>query len=101
MNPLGWALATVLSALVFLVWQHAPFWIAGVIVAFAAVLLLAYVGAYLFFMLKNPDALRSERFTLSKMQIEKSQIGDTLHGFKSGDLTDHMPAMLPMPEEND
>jgi uncharacterized protein YacL len=94
MNPLGWILGLLLSTVSILVWEHAPTWLIVTIAALSIFLVLAYVGAYLFFMLKNPDALRSERFTLSKMQIEKSQLGDTSHGFNEIDTSLHSPAAL-------
>jgi len=81
MNPIGWALATVLSTLVGSIWAHAPMWVVGLISAFAGIVLTVYLFGYIYFMFKNPDALRSERFTLSKMAIEKSIVGDTLQGF--------------------
>jgi hypothetical protein len=37
--------------------------------------------AYFFLLFNDRDALRSERFTLSKMAIEKSVTGDSLKGF--------------------
>ena len=39
-----------------------------------------YLLSYVYYALKNPDALRSERFTLSKMAIEKNLIGDDKAG---------------------
>ena len=42
---------------------------------------LIYFIAYCYFMVKSPDALRSEKFTLSKLAIERSVIGDNLTGF--------------------
>ena len=37
-------------------------------------------GAYIYFMLKRPEMLRSERFVLEKLAIEKSTFGDNLQG---------------------
>ena len=48
-------------------------------VAFSLVLLLG-CGAYIYLLLKNPDALRSERFTLEKLRIERGLVGDNLSG---------------------
>ncbi len=39
-----------------------------------------YLAAYIFFMIRSPDALRSEKFTLSKLAIEHSAKGDNLSG---------------------
>lgn len=49
---------------------------------------VAYMAAYFILLFKNPDALRSERFTLSKMALEKSVTGDSLAGFTALELGD-------------
>jgi hypothetical protein len=79
--PIGWALATVLAALTGTSFTNVNPWIPVVLAIFASLLLILYVGAYIYFMLKSPDSLRSERFTLSKMALEKSVKGDNLGGF--------------------
>jgi hypothetical protein len=45
------------------------------------VVLVVFLAAYVFLLIKNPDALRSEEFSLSKMALEKGLIGDTTSGF--------------------
>lgn len=50
------------------------------LLAFLAIELLAILSSYLYFAFKNPDCLRSETFTLSKLAIEKGQIGDGTNG---------------------
>jgi hypothetical protein len=39
-----------------------------------------YIVAYVYFALRDPDALRSESFALRKMAIQKGIIGDDLMG---------------------
>ena len=39
-----------------------------------------FLGSYIYFAMKQPDALRSEKFTLSKMAMEKNLIGDNRAG---------------------
>jgi hypothetical protein len=82
LNPLGWAFATVLSALIGAKVADAPQSIITLLSVFASLILAVFLFAYIYFMFKQPDALRSEKFTLSKMAIEKSVIGDSLKGFK-------------------
>ena len=95
--PLGWALGLVLASLIVAIWEHAVMWVIVLLSVCSSVLLVAYIIAYFFFMVKNPDALRSEQFSLSKMQIEKSQIGDTSHGFQEIEATANVRANLPEP----
>jgi hypothetical protein len=42
---------------------------------------LLYIGAYVYFAWRAPDYLRSEKYTLSKLAIEKSVKGDNIRGF--------------------
>jgi hypothetical protein len=81
LQPLIWLSSLFLVALVSSVSVHAPAWVVVALCSGTGVILVTFVFAYLFFVLKNPDALRSERFTLTKMQIEKNQLGDTIRGF--------------------
>src|SRR4051812_35339756 len=81
MNPISWALAILLSSLLGSVGVGAPGWVTVMLAVFTSVTMLLYLGAYVYFMVKNSDALRSERFTLSKMAIQNSLRGDTLRGF--------------------
>ena len=41
--------------------------------------------AFLYFMIKSPDALRSERFELEKMAMERGLLGDSIQGEVSPD----------------
>ncbi|HEY4281453.1 MAG TPA: hypothetical protein VGM62_00200 [Chthoniobacterales bacterium] len=70
-----------LSGLLIATGEHAPTWMTVLLAAFLSLTVLAYIGAYALFAVKNPEALRSERFTLSRMAIEKSTKGDSLAGF--------------------
>jgi uncharacterized membrane protein len=74
---MGGLLATALLASAF---ERAPPWMS----IFFAVLLgldfVAFLAAYAFFAYKAPDSLRSERFYLQKMAIERGLVGDSLTG---------------------
>src|SRR5437660_10406471 len=80
LQPLGWLIGTLTLGLVLLPLSSAPAW---TLVLFAVLLgscVLLYLICYVYFALKNPDALRSEKFTLSKMVLEKNLIGDNTFG---------------------
>jgi hypothetical protein len=98
MNPLAWALGIVLSALLIAADMHnvVPTWVFLLLGIAACVIVLAYLTAYFILLFVDRDALRSERFTLSKMAIEKSVTGDSLRGFTAIELGDQK--ILPAPE---
>ena len=57
-------------------------WLLGLIVGDAGL----FGIAFLYFMFKSPDALRSESFELEKMAMERGFFGDSLQGsFVQGD----------------
>ena len=65
--------------------DKAPQWTIIAMITFLALTILIYLGSYIYFALKNPDALRSEKFTLSKIAIEKNLIGDSNVGLHEMD----------------
>ena len=76
--PLFWVLALIgicLAIFASLDFKQKTFVIITFIVLFVIVLIIIII-AYVFFMLKNPDYLRSESFTLSKIALEKGILGD-------------------------
>jgi hypothetical protein len=52
----------------------------GVLSGCLVLLVLGFLGAYAYFALNNPDALRTERYTLTKLAIEQHLRGDDLAG---------------------
>ena len=80
LHALQWTIGLFLSAMALLVVGGAPTWLLiGVCVALSLVLLV-FLGSYLYLLFSNPDALRSEHFSLSKMAIEKGLVGDNVSG---------------------
>jgi hypothetical protein len=55
-----------------------------------AIAVLLFCGTYVYLVLHDIDALRSEQFTLEKMRLEKGVLGDSLSGFR--EVTDHSAA---------
>jgi len=55
-------------------------WVTVTIGISFATVLAVFLGAYVYLLLKQPDALRSEQFTLSKLAIEKGMVGDSVAG---------------------
>ena len=59
-------------------------------VFFAALMIVSFVfllGWYSYFAINDPDALRSERFAIQKLSIERGSIGDSAAGvFPVGEI---------------
>lgn len=58
----------------------APTWLLIAVGVGLALTMLTFLGAYIYLLIKLPDALRSESYSLSKMAIEKGLVGDNLLG---------------------
>jgi hypothetical protein len=77
LHALQWGMGMLLCSIPLSLAAKAPTWILIVLVAALGLLFLTFVGSYIFLLSKNPDALRSESYTLSKMAIERGLIGDS------------------------
>jgi hypothetical protein len=74
-----------------------PTWVLLLLGTAVGVIAGAFLIAYFVLLFVDRDALRSERFTLSKMAIEKSITGDSLMGFAALELGKQ--EVLSVPEE--
>ena len=98
MTDLRWFLAILVFGLLAAFKYNAPVWILVVLAVLLVSAVLLFMGMYVFFAVRSPDLLRSEKFTLSKMAIEHTLKGDNLAGFLD------MPQQLPLaqtPAKND
>jgi hypothetical protein len=80
LNPLAWLLGLLLSGTIGAVKFKTPGWLVitlGVLSLFTALL---YLASYVYFMIYDRDSLRSERYLLGKLAINKGVIGDDLAG---------------------
>ena len=69
-----------------LVLAEVPAWFVILMAVFLTLSVLTYLGTYLYCLFNNPDALRSETYTIRKMAIERGLIGDDVSGiFEVGD----------------
>lgn len=88
LNPLRWFIGFITFAIVVVAVYGMP--AAGNVqeslILYLMVLLFiaasVYLGCYIFFAIRDPDSLRSERFKLNKMVIEQRIYGDSETGYK-------------------
>lgn len=83
LHPLLWGIGIFSAAITGILKAGAPDWLLVIVTALFFLCSVTFIGAYLYFMFKNPDALRSERFTLNKMAMERGFIGDDYAGLSA------------------
>lgn len=81
LQPLAWLLVILGAILLGAFRYQSTRWIAIVLMSFLGLGVFVYLGSYIFLLLNNIDATRSERFTLEKMALQQSQLGDDQAGF--------------------
>lgn len=90
LKPLTWFLSILIGGLILLIRLKAPNWI---LVLFAIILCLVisiFFFAYVYCLFKDRDALRSEKYSIQKMAIEKGIVGDNIVGVINGVKTQQL-----------
>ena len=101
LRDLRWFAGIVLTTLLAALHFKAPHWVLVCLAGLVGIVSFVYLGAYVYFALRSPDSLRSEKFTLSKMAIERSVVGDNLAGFIDPTISKRvieLPASTPKKE---
>ena len=80
LKPLGWLVAMLLPATLASFYFETPDWLGPTLCSFTGLSVASYLGSYFYLLFKDKDALRSERYSLQKMAIEKGVYGDNLTG---------------------
>ena len=76
--PLHMMLALLIAGLLSSIGLNAPAWVIRLLGGSVAVVLALELLAYVYLLFNDRDALRSERFTIAKMRIERGLMGDKL-----------------------
>ena len=80
LKPLAWLVGLCFVAAICAFKFESPYWIGSSFAVAGIVSVIFYLGAYVFFALKDRDALRSEKFYIQKLAIQKGIIGDDIIG---------------------
>ena len=80
LKPLGWLVALVLPASIGSYHYGAAGWLSTMLGIGAGVSIVSYLLAYFYLLFNDRDAVRSERYSLRKMEIEKGIYGDNVTG---------------------
>lgn len=94
-TPIQW-LTSILGATLLGCIQIAPTsWITALVACLFAATILFYFWAYRFFAQRAPDSLRSERYGIEKLNIERSLKGDDIAGVRLIDEPQGMNSSRP------
>lgn len=80
LKPLTWLISILIGGFIFLINFKAPNWTIILFSIVICIILILFIFVYIFCLIKDRDALRSEKYSIQKMAIEKGIIGDNLSG---------------------
>lgn len=80
LKPLTWFISLIIGGLILLVRLEAQTWIVILFAIIISLSILIFFFAYVYCLLKDKDALRSEKYSIQKMAIEKGIVGDNIVG---------------------
>ncbi len=93
LKPLGWLLGILITAIFISFYIHAPIWVPVMFSVFVGLVMSLYLGAFIYCLLKDRDALRSETYSIQKLAIEKGFVGDDIAGILQP-LADRRAALI-------
>ena len=92
--PIGWMTAILSSSSIASGVLRGPSWLTIIFGVGAALSIGLYLFAYLYLLFKDRDALRSEKYSIQRLAIEKGLFGDSTSGVIDVDV---VPAQRALP----
>jgi hypothetical protein len=86
LKPLAWLIGILATATIVPLFDKPPEWLLIVLVIGLMLCVVLYSCSYIFCLLKDRDALRSEKYSLQKMAIEHGMYGDSRIGLIESDV---------------
>jgi hypothetical protein len=86
LKPLAWLIGILATATIVPLFDKPPEWLLIALVTGLMLCVALYGCAYVFCLLKDRDALRSEKYSLQKMAIEHGMYGDSRIGLIDADV---------------
>jgi len=81
LKSLGWLISILSTATIFASRYGLDKWLVVMFAILDCIVILIYIAAYIYFAIKDPEQLRSEKFSIQKMAIQHGYVGDDLAGF--------------------
>ena len=83
LKPLSWLISILIGGLGLSFYLKAPTWTSILFASIICIIVLLFIFSYVFCLFTDKDALRSEKFSIQKMAIEKGLLGDNISGIQS------------------
>lgn len=83
LKPLAWLLSICAVSILGAVRFSAPRWLMIVLAVPFCLTVLLYCGSFIFCLFTDKDALRTERYSIQKLAIERGFVGDSSVGLKT------------------
>jgi hypothetical protein len=99
LRPLQGLLVVLVGALLILVEEKASPTLIYSCALFCAITVTCYIAAFCYFARRDPDALRSENFSLKKIELQRGLQGDSLSGIASDDVTKATATLIGPPTQ--
>lgn len=80
LKPVGWMTAVLTSSSIGSAYFGSPLWLTVIFGVSSALSVGLYLFAYIYLLFKDRDYLRSERYSIQKLAIEKGVLGDSSSG---------------------
>nr|WP_321357329.1 hypothetical protein [uncultured Draconibacterium sp.] len=80
LKPLSWIISILIIGIVLLVQVQGPRWSIAAGAICVGICILLYLATYIYCLFTDKDAIRSEKFSIQKMAIEKGVYGDSNAG---------------------
>ncbi|MBS1509835.1 MAG: hypothetical protein JST86_03290 [Bacteroidetes bacterium] len=85
LKPLTWLVSILIGGVILLQKVNTPAWLTVFFCIIVSLAVLIFFFAYIFCLFKDRDALRSEKYSIQKMAIEKGIYGDNITGIHEPD----------------
>ena len=92
LKPVGWIISVLIFANIYVFYINLPIWVCILFTIFSSLAILLFIFSYIYCLLTDKDALRSESFTIQKLAIEKGFVGDNIIG-KLNPLSEQQKAL--------
>lgn len=100
LKPLGMLICMLLSATLISSYMDTPEWIIKPLFFCTIVIIIVYVSAYIYLLFCDRDALRSEKYSIQKLAIERGLVGDSEIGMIDMDAAKNVKLHARKPKNN-
>lgn len=92
LKPLAWLMSMLLAATLSAFYFNAPSWVGILFAIFCSLTMLLYLATYVYCIVTDKDALRSETYSIQKLALERGFVGDSIQGvIQVGPTSDTLP----------